>query len=213
MKNFIKTVTNTIKYWFIPLLIGVLFIAIGIYTMRTPLESYVTLSKLFSVAFVISGILEIIFSISNREEMDNWGWTLIFGLINLIIGVLLLLHPEVSIITLPYFVGFLVLFRSIGAVSYSIDLKNFRVLDWGNLLVFGVLGIIFSFILLWNPMFAGLTVVLWTGIALIAAGAYSIYLSFKLKKVKDYPKKISKELKDKFKKIKEELNLELEQNT
>jgi uncharacterized membrane protein HdeD (DUF308 family) len=183
-KQLLKTVRTAIKQWYIPFIVGLIFICAGIWTFLSPLESYLTLSLVFSLAFLISGIFEIVFSISNRKEIDNWGWTLIFGIATMLIGILLLVHPEISITTLPLYVGFLLLFRSIGGVSYALDLKDYGVIDWGYLMAVGILGIIFSFILIWNPVFAGATIIFWTGITLIAGGVFSIHLSLKLRKLK-----------------------------
>lgn len=187
--NFVKSIRSSIKHWYIPLLIGILFLVIGIYTLRAPLASYVALSVLFSISFLLAGLFEIVFSISNRDELDNWGWTLTFGIITLLIGLLLVARPELSMATLPFYVGFLVMFRSISAIGFAIDLRHYHVEDWAILLVFGIIGLLFSFILLWNPLFAGLTVVIWTALALLASGVFSIYLAMKLKKLK---KKVSK---------------------
>ncbi|HRX28447.1 MAG TPA: DUF308 domain-containing protein [Saprospiraceae bacterium] len=183
--NFMKTVTNSVKNWWIPLLIGLLFVGTGIYTFMSPVESYVALSFVFAISFLVSGIMEIVFAIGNKDEMDHWGWALVFGILTLIIGGMLVAQPEMSMLTLPLYVGFLILFRSILAIGTALDLKNYGVLDWGNLMVLGVLGVIFSFIMLFNPPFAGMTIVVWTGLAFLAIGVGSIYLAFKLKKLKN----------------------------
>ncbi len=209
MDNFFKTITNAIKYWYIPLIVGIIFSLTGVYTLFSPLEAYLTLSVLFSLSFLFSGVSEIVFSISNRKEIDNWGWTLTFGIVTALFGILLLLNPEVSITTLPFYVGVVVLFRSITGISYALDLKKYGVLDWGNLMILAVLGLVFSFILIWNPMFAGLTIVFWTGIVLISGGVLSIYLSIKLKSLNNKSKKIPQELKEEYEKIKQEINNEL----
>jgi uncharacterized membrane protein HdeD (DUF308 family) len=135
------------------------------------------------MTFLLSGLSEIVFSISNKNTMDNWGWTLGFGLITSVMGLLLLIHPDISLTTLPLFVGFLILFRSIGAIGYSLELKNYKINDWGYLLVLGILGVLFSFFLIRNPLFAGMTIVVWTGISLITTGLFSLYVSFRLKKL------------------------------
>jgi len=210
--NVFKTIRNSIKYWYIPLLVGLLFIGVGIYTFMSPMESYAALSTIFSISFLFIGLSEIFFSIANRDEIDNWGWTLIFGIFTFILGVLLVMNPVISMTTLPIYVGFLVLFRSIGGISFAIELKNNEILDWGNLMVIGVLGVLFSFVLIWNPLFGGMTIVFWTGLAIISAGIFSIYLSLKLKKIKSIPGKISKDLKNKYEFIKQEIQNELKQN-
>ena len=74
------------------------------------------------------------------------------------------------------------------------ELKKYGVLDWGNLLAIGILGLIFSFILLWNPLFAGFTIVFWTGLALITIGGYGIYFSLTLKKLHKLGKGIKEEI-------------------
>lgn len=186
-----KTVKNSINHWFLILIAGLIFVVLGIWTLLTPVSSYLTLSVIFSISFLIIGFIEIIFAISNRNEIDSWGWTLVYGILNFLAGVLLISNPSISIVTLPLFVGFIVLFRSIMAIGTSLDLQNYDVSDSGSLMIIGILGIIFSFILIWNPGFAGLSLVVWTSIALITAGVYSIYFSFKLKKLHNQVAQIS----------------------
>ncbi len=187
-----KSVKDTIKHWYLPLILGIIFIVIGIWAIITPVETYLSLAILFSVAFLVIGIIEIITSISFRKQLDGWGWSLASGILSSIIGVILIIHPQISIITLPLFIGFVVLYRSIMAIAWSIELKKYRVSDWGWLLFSGILGVILSFILLWKPFFAGLTVAVFTGLALIAVGIFNINFSIDLKKLK----KTFKNLKD-----------------
>ncbi len=210
--HFFKTVRNSIKHWYIPMLVGLLFIGVGIWVFRTPGEAYVSLAFIFSISFLISGILEAYFATANRNIVDNWGWSLAQGILNIIVGVLLLNNPEISVVALTYYVGFVIMFRSISAISSSIDLRNYGVSDWGYLMALGVVGVIFSFILLWNPLFAGMTLVVCTGLAFIAMGGFSIYLSMKLKNLHDLPKKISTDLKDRLKTIQKEIQEELASN-
>jgi uncharacterized membrane protein HdeD (DUF308 family) len=191
METFMKSVERSVKHWYLHLIVGIIFIGAGIMVFRTPVESYLTLSIIFSVLFLASGLFEIIFSISNRKVLEGWGWHLAMGIFTLLVGVMLVGNPAITVLTLPFFVGFAVLFRSIMAISTSLELRNYYVLDWGYLFGMGILGTIFSFMLLFNPLFAGLSLVVWTGLALIILGIYSIYLSLKLKKLKDIGKTIS----------------------
>lgn len=209
----IKTVQHSVKNWYILLIVGLIFLGAGIYAFFSPAESFLALSLLFAWSFLISGAIEIAFSISNREELENWGWTLIFGVITFLVGLLLLARPEITMITLSLSLGFLVLFRSIGAISFALDLKNYDDNSgWGNLLALGILGVLFSFLLLWNPAFAGSTIVFWTGLALVIAGIFSIYLSLKLRKLKGMSQKVSSELRERFANLQEEIQNELDKS-
>jgi uncharacterized membrane protein HdeD (DUF308 family) len=206
----LKTVRNSVKNWYILLIVGLIFLAGGIYSFISPVGSFLALALFFGYSLLISGAIEIVFSITNREELQNWGWTLIFGFITFLVGLLLLARPEITMLTLSFSLGFLVLFRSIGAVSFALDLKDYDDNSgWGTLLALGILGVLFSFLLLWNPAFAGVTIAFWIGMTLTAAGLFSIYLSLKLRKLKGLPEKISKELTDRFQKVQEEIRKEL----
>ena len=207
--HFFKAVNGSIKHWYLPLISGLILIVMGIWTFRAPVDSYVALTFLFSLSFVLAGLFEAIFSIANRDVIDNWGWNLAMGIITLIVGVLMFMNPEITMLTLPFYVGFVILFRSMNAISVSLDLKSYGILDWGNIMAIGIIGIIMAFILLWNPLFAGLTIVVWTGIALIIAGFLNILISMKLKKIHDIPSKISSDLIKKYEEVKKQIQQEL----
>jgi uncharacterized membrane protein HdeD (DUF308 family) len=121
----------------------------------------------------------------NRKELDGWGWSLAAGILGFIIGLILILNPHVSVITLALFVGFVALSRSIMSIAWSIEMKKYGAANWGWLLFTGIVGVIFSFILLWDPFLAGLTAAVFTGIALITIGIFHIHFSIELKKLKN----------------------------
>lgn len=206
----IKTVQDSVKNWYILLIVGLIFLGSGIYAFFSPEGTFLALALLFAWSFLVSGGIEIVFSISNREELDNWVWTLIFGVITFLVGLLLLARPEITLITLSLSLGFLILFRSIGTISFALDLKSYEDNQgWGTLLALGILGLLFSFLLLWNPALAGVTIAFWMGLALVIAGIMSIYLALKLRKLKGASQKISRELKERFESLQEEIKKEL----
>ena len=147
-----------------------------------------------------------------KDKMENWGWTLVLGIMTFLVGVMLLIHPEISMISLPLYVGFMAMFRSFGAMGNAIDLKNYGVMEWGTLMVIGVLGLIFSFILIWNPLFAGMTIVFWTGVALLVSGVFNIYMALKMKNLHKNWDEVSSQAKSKLKEIEATIREELSQD-
>lgn len=187
-----EQIKSAVKYWWVPLLVGILFIVSGIYTLMTPTETFLVLTVFFSVSFLVSGIFEVFFALSVRDSLEGWGWLLVYGLINLVVGMILINNPEISVATLPIYIGLLVMFRAITAIGSSMDLKRNGVSDWSYLLILGILGIIFSFILIRNPGFVGLSLGVWVAIALITIGIAAAFFSFRLKDLHTTAKKISK---------------------
>lgn len=182
--NFLKTIKSTIKYWWIHLLIGILFIVTGIYTFTSPLESFMALTIIFSITFLFSGILEIFYAISNREEIDGWGWTLVLGFLTTVVGFMLVRNPALSMATLPLYVGFVIMFRSFNAIGLGMDLKNYGG-NTSSLIFLGVIGVILSFFMIFNPVFGGMTIVYWTGLSFLILGGFSVFLALRLKKLKN----------------------------
>lgn len=210
MATFLKTIKKTVKHWYVPAIIGALLIVFGIYIFTTPLETYGTLTMLFSLSFLFSGIAETFFSVQNRKIIEGWGWYLTGGIFNSVIGLMLLSRPEISAFTLPLVVGFTLMFRSIQGLGFSFELKNYGSLKWGNLAIASILGLVFSIILLFNPIFTGISLVVMTALAFIFSGITGIVLGFQLKKLKALPSKIRKELNEKVEVLKKEYYEEIE---
>lgn len=179
----LNSVQSTVKNWWVSILIGMLYILVGFWVFRTPLASYISLSIIFSVFIFISGLLEITFAISSRKETHGWGWYLVGGIFDLIIGLFLISSPVMTMAMLPFFVGFWLLFRGIMAIGISIQLSTMGIPNWGWLLVSGIATIIFSILVLANPVFGGLSIVYMTAFAFIMIGIFRIFLGFDLKKI------------------------------
>lgn len=205
MANILKTFRESIKYWYIPLIIGILLTVFGIYLFTVPMETYFTLAMLFSISFIVSGLLDIVFSIQNHRTLGGWGWYLVGGILTFALGIYLVTYPEIPTTILPFVVGFTLLFRSFLALGYSFDLREMRILSWGNVALASVAGIIFSFLLLASPFFTGLSLVVITALSFIFVGIASIVLSLNLKKIKDTPEKISSELKERIYSVQKEI--------
>ena len=211
MENlFLKSIKEVIKHWYIPLLVGIFFVIVSIVAFTSPESSILTLSILFALSFLLGGISEVVFSITNKSQLENWGWSLAFGLITAIVGFLLLIQPIVSLAIMAFYIGFVILFRSVGAISFAIDIKRYGSKNWGGLLVLGVLGTLFSFILIWNPVFAGLSIVILIALSFLLTGMFSIFLALQLRKLHKNSKVISERLKERYedlmKDIREEWN-------
>jgi len=206
MKTVFQTITRSVKHWYIPLIIGIILIAAGIYVFFVPVETYLTLTVLFSISFIVKGILEIFFSIRNHKSLQGWGWYLVGGLLSLAGGIILFIYPGISIVILPFVVGFTLLFFSFLLMGYSFEMKSLGILNWGYAALFSVFGVIFSFMLIVSPLFSGIYLVVITGITFIATGISSIILSRDLRKVKKMPEKLSAELKSKITAIKKEID-------
>lgn len=214
MSNVLKSAVSTIRNWWVFLLMGILFIVGGVYVFQTPEESYVALAWLFSILVLLNGISTVYFSISNKEFIKGWGWYVAGGIFEIILGIVLLNYPDLSMLLLPLFLGFWLLFRGAQMMGAALDLKELYVLDWGWVMIFGIVVFITAFFMLLNPLFAFFNVIYFTVIGLFAMGIGNIMLAFKLKKVKgetiDKVDEAKHQLRDQVKILRDEVEAGIE---
>ncbi|CAB1276172.1 HdeD family acid-resistance protein [Candidatus Nitrosacidococcus tergens] len=173
--------TYTIKNWWTHLVVGILFIIGGFWVLKTPMASYLALSVFFSVMMFVSGISGISFALSNKNKIHGWGWHLAGGIIDFILGIILIIYPQITMIILPILFAFWVMFRGFWAIGVAIELQKFKVRYWWISLILGILSLILSFILIDNPLFAGISIIFLTAFTFFSFGLTQIFLAFDLR--------------------------------
>ena len=186
----VSNAIGSIKNWWWFIIKGILFIIAGIAVLSRPVEGYVGLSILFSIIILSIGISQVIFSVSNRKKLPGWGWTLVSGIIDVAVGIYLLLFPVITMATLPYFVGFWLMFRAFFIMGAAFDLDNFQVSGWGWVFAGGILLLILSFLIIYFPVAGIAGIIACSGAAFLTAGMLTIVMAFKLRDIKETVKKL-----------------------
>ncbi len=171
----------TNRYWWLMLIIGILSIACGIWVFRNPVESYFALAVYFSIMFIMYGIGEIVNAFAGRH-FRYWGWGLAIGILDLIIGFILLGNLVWTADMLPYLVGFILMFAGISFIGQSSVMQSYHSPSWGWVLAGGILTLIFAFLIIFHPLFGAFNIIIWTGLAFIFGGISAIFYSFALKR-------------------------------
>ena len=181
MNELVGGLGYAVKNWWMSLLLGLLYIAVALCLLFAPVSSYVALSVIFSISILVSGILEIFFAVGNKKIINSWGWYLAGGIIDLLIGIYLVFYPLVSMKLIPFIVAFWLMFRGFSATGYSMDLKRYGTRNWGWYMVFGILAILCSIGVIWQPALGAFTLVYMIAYALLIIGIFRVMLSFELK--------------------------------
>ncbi len=193
METLFDKVNAAVKNWWLSLILGILYVALAIFMMFQPGESFVALAIVFSIMMFITGIFEITFSVTNKDTLNGWGWYLTCGIIDLILGLVLICLPAVSMAIIPFIVAFWFMFRGFTAIGSSVDMSRYGLRNWGWYLVFGILAVICSIAIIWLPAAGALTAVYITAFAFMFIGFFRIMLSFDMKKLYDHNRKLHKE--------------------
>ncbi len=187
MDNFLlSSYKKAVKNWWVSLVIGVIAIILGMICMFTPLATFASLSFLFVISFLIGGIAEMAFAITNRTSLSNWGWTLAIGIIDIIFAFILLANPMLAPLMLCYLIACWILIQSIWGIGMAVDLKDVPESGWGWLLALSILGVLASILLLLQPAIVGLFAAYFVAFGFLAYGVLRIYMAFRLKAFKKY---------------------------
>ncbi len=175
---------SLLKNWWILLVKGIILIVLAIFVFLNPGKAIIGLSIFIGVGFLLSGIINTVSALSLRKEIKHWGWYLAEGLVDLFFGILFLAKPELTASLMVFMVGFWFLFYAITNLIASFYLKEEGIRNWWVELVWGILGVLFGMLIVFNP-FAGLITIVWLlGIFFIMAGIFNIAMAFVLKEQK-----------------------------
>jgi uncharacterized membrane protein HdeD (DUF308 family) len=111
--------------FFLVLLMGVLYLVLGVMFLRHPGEALVAMTLLLTCGLMVSGLFRIIGSLMYR--FPHWGWTLAGGVINLLLGIYIYSQwPLDSFFVLGLFVGIDLIFTGWTWVMLSLAIKGVR---------------------------------------------------------------------------------------
>ena len=190
MENFIENIIGkagkAIRHWWLLLVSGILTIAAGIVVFCFPAKSYVTLSIMFGVLMLVNGVTELALSISSRNYFMMRGYTIIGGVLDLILGIFLCAYPQITLALLPVILGIWIMYHSIMAIGFGADLNTFKVKGSGWAIAGGILLLVLSLLILIIPSIGAAAIVVLTGSALVFTGALMIAVSLRLRKIHNY---------------------------
>ena len=171
MDNLFDKVTEragkTIRHWWLFMITGILAIIAGIVVFCNPLDSYLALSLMFGILMVVYGIAELVISSTSRNYFTSRGYSIVNGILNLLLGIFLCCWPRVTLVALPVILG---VWKGAGWV-----------------IACGVILLLLSLGITLYPLTIGTAaVIVLTGTVLILFGALTIALSLRLRRIHEH---------------------------
>ena len=187
LSSWIEKSKQAIKHWWLLLLLGIALFVLGIIVFMYPAESYLSLSVVFGIVILLSGIFEIILSFANKHYITGRGWMLAGGIIETLLGLILTCNVALSALTMPIFLGFWLMFRAFATIGWGGDMSSLKIPGAVWTIISGVLLLLLSFWTLLQPLAFGTSmVVVWVGVSLLFAGISTVLFSLQLKNIHRY---------------------------
>lgn len=169
------------RYWWMPLITGLLSVGIGIWCLANPGASLPVLAYTFALVICAVGFLNTTFALLSMGSVSGWGFKLLVGVLEIICGVWMLMMPEASMVTtFIYGIGFYLVFVALNAVCEAVLYYGDTKYWLAMLLSFILCTLILAVIFLAGPLAGGIAVWLYIGIAFITFGIYRMLLSIKI---------------------------------
>lgn len=168
--------------WWMPFLVGLIAIGLGVWTLCSPVSSLPVLAYIFAGLLCLAGVLEIGYSITMAKFNAQWGWPLVIGILDIVAGVWMFCMPEAQLeLCFMIIVGIWLLCVAIDSLAEACVMASYSP-GWMILMILLLIAtIICVFIVLSNPFTATFTIWLCIGISLITFGAYRVAIGCSLK--------------------------------
>ena len=172
------------RNWWLLIIMGIVSVIVGIFCVVQPVDTFQTLSWLFAIYLVISGIFELIRGFSSGISGGMRALLLITGVLSLILGAVAFRSfwtndGFLAEYVLAIFIGVSFLFRGFAVLFIGVDGKGQPGRGWN--IFAGIVIIIGGMIILSTP--ASVIALTWVvGIWLIVLGIFEVISAFMVKK-------------------------------
>jgi uncharacterized membrane protein HdeD (DUF308 family) len=157
---------------------GIVAVIFGLFLTMWPGMTVATIVLLFALFAIIDGTVIIIMAIVRGKKDHRWVSYVPFGIVGIIIGLIILLIPEISLLILIYFIaawalitGFAEFFLGLAAGGVS------KVMRWICALS-GILSVILGFLMFVYPVSTSVILIWVFGFYLLVFGVYAIISGF-----------------------------------
>ena len=172
------------------MLLGFLFLICGIYSLVTPITTFLIAGYVVGVIILCDSIADIVAWFESRKYADISMWHLISAIISAIFGIILIANVPMQFavdIAIIYFVCIWIIVLAIARISLALKLKRVNnalpnVLKnsrWIGLIIMAILMIVFAVICMMKPVImSGIlgivisVIVILNGVSLITIGSY-----------------------------------------
>jgi uncharacterized membrane protein HdeD (DUF308 family) len=177
--------------WWVLLLNGIITAVAGGIILSTDWKLS-DLAVFIGALLVFRGLLDMF---TAPVDGASWGWSLVAGLLEFGLGVLVWAWPSPTLLVIAFWIGWFVLFAGILTISGAIAGRNL-IPYWGFMLAFGVAEVLLSFWLLARPGTTLVAAVLAIGLWALVAGVMQIVVAFDIKRLRDNATKMDRGVRD-----------------
>ena len=106
------------------LLVGVVYLALGVLLVANPLAGAVSLALFVGALLAVAGVVELVLAFRVRPHRA-WGWLLANGIVSLLFAILIAIGwPLDSLVLIGYLVGFQIITCGVARVAFALSARE-----------------------------------------------------------------------------------------
>ncbi len=158
---------------------GIASFVLGFYFFGNKIESLLSIAIYLGISVFARG-LSFVFLFFANKEMPHRSMVMIQGIIDLIFGSILLASPIYTLFSLPYMLGFWLIFTGFVDIFKSFQIKKaYSTKEFSLVLIAGLCNLIVGIFVFNNPLSGLLAINFMVSFALIVYGIKTIIFYFK----------------------------------
>ena len=163
--------------------VSVCMLILGIVMLVWPEISAMTVCVILGILCALAGVYKLVRYFRLGFAGVFFRFDLGAGILYILAGLLLLLHPQDAMTILPMAAGIYILFGSVMDIQIAVEMHRFGLGNWVLSLILGILDTLLGFYLLFNPFSGASALMMAIGICLIIGSIQSLYSIFCITKV------------------------------
>lgn len=169
-----------------PLLIceGLLFIVAGVFLLIKPVAILTALTFIIGVGLVLFGLYRTISGFVTSHNIGGGWFDVLFGLLNIVLGVLFCVYPVGSLLSIIYIFVMLFVFKAIMALIFAINMARAKFGHYVFNLVMAIILVVLAVALLFFPMAGAVALVYYLAITLFMYALADFYMFAQLTHLK-----------------------------
>lgn len=135
------------KFLYSSIAISVLMFLIGVIFIAFPEVSFETITYILAIVLIANGIYFIV----EKENSLFFGGFLTLGIVELLLGVVMLLNPDIMKTLFPIVAGIVMVTKSTFDLRISLTLHKYEYSNWLSIFILSIISIICGLIIIINP--------------------------------------------------------------
>ena len=149
---------------------GILFVITSVWCFAHPGGTFLSLAFLLGVVMILQGISGIFAYRVVKKKMNHAGYFLSEAILTIILGVIVLSNQLSTDAMIPMFFGMWIIFTGIMRIVQSLHMDRKESKTWIWILGLGIISTLAGIYAFFNPILAGITVVMLIAISFLLQG-------------------------------------------